>query len=199
MQTQTVFPKDDVPAGHLGIPDEVVLELAELPRIVRPKRFQRINRDVKCPREGCGKLIGNHSLKRFKEHFAIETFNEPLERRAREIEEERETEEAAAAKRAEFEAFRFPEKIEASVVAEVRGMAKLFGCRLRHITEPGAPRTFELVGEVSGQTVTSARYEMHGGDWYLTRKDDAPVKNKTLTTFRAARSRELAAAEGKLQ
>lgn len=196
VNTNPVVLKDEVPSTSLGITDDECIALAELPRVVRAERFQKWRRNDKCPRDGCGKLIGNHSLKRFKEHFEIATFGLPLERRVEAVLADREAEAEAARDRARFESMKFPLKISAQDLAAVRGIDRIFGCKVRFVDEPGAPRTVELIGLAGDLIVVTARYEQHGKktampDWYLTRYQDAPVKNEKLVEFREERAREL--------
>lgn len=195
-----IFPVDEVPADHLAITDDEVLKLAELPRAVRAEKFQKWRRNDKCPREGCGKLIGNHALKKFKEHFHVATFGQPVEDRARVVLEEREREAEEARETAQLQSLKFPERILTADIAKLSGLDRIFGCRVRKVREEGAPPTIELVGQVGEKIVVTARYEQHGkheadgGDWYLTRKNDQAHKNHALIRYRAARSESLAGA-----
>lgn len=117
----------DVKAGRGGmdISNAEILKLAQLPLVVRAETYKKWHKDDKCQRDGCGKLIGNHSLKKFKAHHHIGIFGEKLEAQAQVL------------------SYEFKPRYNASDIDAHRGLY-LDDCKLATLSINGRITTFRL-------------------------------------------------------
>lgn len=146
--------------GGMDISNAEILKLAQLPFVVRAETYKKWHKDDKCQRDGCGKLIGNHSLKKFIAHHHVAVFNEPLEAQA------------------EVLAFEFPEYYSAAEIEAQRGVW-LGQCRIATRYINGSVVSFRLT-----YGFRIAIYERHiDGDFYFISEkvnEDAEARDSSI-------------------
>ena len=132
-----------------------------MPAALRIERWKKLHKDDRCRRDKCGKLIGNHSLKKFKEHHVVAVFDKPF------------TEYAAAL------SFRFRARYNADEIEAVRSV--LFDdCRIATKSINGRVVSFQLT---HGFRVALYERDDNNVFWFIAEKVNNELENRDHREF----------------
>jgi hypothetical protein len=147
--------------GGMDISNAEILKLAQLPLVVRAETYKKWHKDEKCQRDGCGKLIGNHSLKKFKAHHHIAIFGEKLEAQAQVL------------------GYEFKPRYNASEIDAHRGLY-LDDCKLATRSINGQVQSFRLI--VGFRT---AIYERDDNNvfWFIRETTDEELEARDSSVY----------------